>query len=43
MTLLNKFVRNVAGKVVATIGAAMLYVLYQRSVDVFWKASQKKR
>lgn len=39
---MNRFIKRAAGKVVGAIGAAMLYVLYQRSVDVFWNASQKK-
>ena len=40
---MNRFIKRAAGKVVGTIGAAMLYVLYRRSVDVFWNASQIKK
>lgn len=38
---MNKFVRKAGGKVIGAIGAAMLYVVYQRSVSLFMKASEK--
>ena len=39
---MGNFIKKASHKVLATIGAAALYVLFQRSVEMFDKTTRKK-